>query len=113
MRTEEQKQRLIAWAEALESGKYSQAMGRLTTLDIEGERGFCCIGVACEVERIPRVSDTYVFPSERRLAYNADDAWFREKFGLSQEDQCKLVKMNDIARKSFKEIAVQLREWAQ
>lgn len=47
------KERLIKWAEALESGKYKQASGFLRRKNhFDGpEFLYCCLGVACEVFR--------------------------------------------------------------
>lgn len=42
--TQEQKDRNIRLAEALESGKYTQATGRL-----RNKAGYCCLGVACDL----------------------------------------------------------------
>lgn len=38
------KERLRLWVAALRSGEYTQASGRL-----HDSRGYCCLGVACEV----------------------------------------------------------------
>lgn len=46
---------VIAWVEALESGKYEQGMGQLKLMEPEGpddEYGapkYCCLGVACDI----------------------------------------------------------------
>jgi hypothetical protein len=47
--------------EALRSGKYAQATGLLKKnirLDIEPKKGFCCLGVACEISGLGRFSDS-------------------------------------------------------
>ena len=49
MLTQEQKERLIKWAEALESGKYEQTTGRLR----KGNK-HCCLGVACDLSHLDR-----------------------------------------------------------
>lgn len=46
-------EKLTKWVEALRSGQYGQVTGRLGQLAEGGEavRGFCCLGVLCEVAR--------------------------------------------------------------
>lgn len=48
------------WCEALESGRYEQGTRVLATMT----NTFCCLGVLCEVLRIPQTVDNY----ERRYA---------------------------------------------
>lgn len=40
------------WVDALRSGEYKQGKGILN-----GERGFCCLGVLCEVMELPKEKD--------------------------------------------------------
>lgn len=54
--------KLIEWAEALESGKYAQVANVLCAFDNVTQEpiGYCCWGVKCELEKIPkRVRDEY------------------------------------------------------
>lgn len=37
------------WVEALRSGEYEQARGKLCRKSDDGEENFCCLGVACEL----------------------------------------------------------------
>jgi len=37
------------WIEALRSGKFQQAHASLCLIDEEGEKRYCCLGVACEL----------------------------------------------------------------
>lgn len=37
------------WIEALESGDYEQTVGTLKGEDIDGNVGFCCLGVYCDL----------------------------------------------------------------
>lgn len=37
------------WVEALRSGNYKQTEGTLKGTDEEGDIGFCCLGVFCEI----------------------------------------------------------------
>lgn len=43
------KEAAMRWADALESGKYKQTIGML-----KDERGYCCLGVLCEVDGIKK-----------------------------------------------------------
>lgn len=45
---EPNKERIKLWVEALRSGKYKQAKGRLR----QGENSYCCLGVACEISNL-------------------------------------------------------------
>lgn len=45
---EQQAANRALWVAALRSGKYKQARHRLCR-DSDGEKAFCCLGVACEV----------------------------------------------------------------
>ncbi len=40
-----------AWVEALESGEFKQARGKLTKIGTRGILSHCCLGVACELYR--------------------------------------------------------------
>lgn len=40
------------WVEALRSGEYQQGKGHLTVLDADGNKFYCCLGVACEVSGV-------------------------------------------------------------
>ena len=42
--TKPTKQQIKKWVRALRSGEYSQTTGKL-----QGEFGYCCMGVACEI----------------------------------------------------------------
>lgn len=57
------------WVEALRSGKFKQAKRSLTRSLGNGEVGFCCLGVACEVAgTVQRVTVDYGIDGAR-LAY--------------------------------------------
>lgn len=43
------KNNMLAWAEALESGDYEQGVGALCAVNSDGVARFCCLGVATEV----------------------------------------------------------------
>jgi hypothetical protein len=40
------------WLAALRSGKYKQAKGALLLKDAEGNKSYCCLGVACDIQGI-------------------------------------------------------------
>lgn len=51
----EYKRRIQLWVDALRSGNYTQAFGKLKVISREGlgeQDGHCCLGVACEVARL-------------------------------------------------------------
>jgi hypothetical protein len=79
-----------AWIDALRSGDYKQASGRLETPE-----GFCCMGV------LAKVVGVQPDPTSGRLA----DAFYGETVGLSEENQMKLARLNDKRKFSFERIA--------
>jgi hypothetical protein len=40
---------IIKWVQALRSGEFKQDNGRLAKIDAQGNKSYCCLGVACEV----------------------------------------------------------------
>ena len=108
---EEQKQHRKDWVEALRSGKYEQGSGLLR----EGNY-YCCIGVACEVAKIPFTKsskDLYRYGEEENTDMAPDEA--QEYYGLASEDgsltlenterYTSLTILNDQERWSFEDIA--------
>ena len=100
-----------AWVDALRSGEYQQVTGQLKdTLDEEGEIvGYCCLGVLCEIAkkkgfiREYNASDEGVPPQVRKLVgLTTGDGDFARR---GHEGELSLVSENDIAKKSFKQIA--------
>lgn len=94
------------WVEALESGKYEQGMGQLRN----SNNRYCCLGVACDVND-PTLWDGvdmgwYKGEGDEELSDN-----LLNKLGLTSDDQCNLIDMNDNQRKTFPEIAAYLREF--
>lgn len=49
--SDEERAHIKLWIKALRSGKYRQASTRLARRDIDGNVGYCCLGVACELYR--------------------------------------------------------------
>jgi hypothetical protein len=106
--TEEIKEQIGTWIEALRSGKYIQAKGSLQ----HESGGFCCLGVGCKIFILPEQLKEW--GNGRILGYMANtqdhapewlkkiDTDFRERTG-----KC-LVELNDghaIHQFSFDEIA--------
>jgi hypothetical protein len=93
----------IPWLKKLRSGRYKQINGRLRKYKFveNGKstlvRGYCCIGVLCTTD-----------PEAKKAIDDMEtslDSEYLEKFGLTEEEQDILMKMNDQQGKSFKEIA--------
>lgn len=87
------------WIEALRSGRYKQARGRLRKGDC-----FCCLGVLCDLydpsgwempsgETMYRDSISYLPNEINRVS------------GITGNLELQLAEMNDSGRKSFAEIA--------
>jgi len=104
----------LAWVEALESGKYDQA-----THGLGCSQGFCCLGVACEINNLERREDSsgdyrYFHGDMSNGAYLPGH--FHEELGLRNNTGSNvnkifrsLAQMNDEGR-SFADIAKTLRE---
>ena len=78
------------WIKALRSGKYNQAQGKLYE---EKDDSYCCLGVLCEVGKIPSIKGLGV------TAYDGDyevlTPRLLKKFGLSPIQQEELAEKND------------------
>lgn len=119
--------RLMKWIEALESGKYCQTWDAL-----RDNLGFCAIGVAMDVH-LDRLGDQgsaewvpyKVLIGQGRsvktyeLSYSDEGDLLREDselgrlrtmFGLSEDEEAEIIKLNDSRRWSFEDIAQYLRE---
>lgn len=106
---EMRKDRLDAWTTALRSGQYPQ-----TTEALRDDRGFCCLGVACEISPIEGKAN-----ARGDFLYDGYDANLPysviEWLGIRGEDsenpvmfhgfQNKLTGMNDNDQLNFTEIA--------
>lgn len=106
------------WIEALESGKYTQCMGKL----FDG-KNYCCLGVACDIfldqEFVETDSEdtSYVVEGTREgleLPYFLmEEMGMKKSYGQLLENDnsinASLVNMNDGGR-SFEEIAQAIRE---
>ena len=94
------------WIEALRSGKYKQADGRLH----DGKK-FCCLGVLYDVEFdgdwiLIDDADAWSVLSDYMIEDNSSHLsdTFREGCGISEDTQSTLITMNDEG-KSFEAIA--------
>lgn len=99
------------WVSALRSGKYGQITGDL----YDGENGYCCLGVLCEIGmENPWARNV----DGERLAEDGGDFYanrniFNIPIGGSDEtwSQARLAKMNDDGA-SFAEIADYIEKYA-
>ena len=92
------------WLEALRSGRFPQAAGRL-----KSDQGYCCLGVLCEVNEVPQDRSpigTYEFTFQSRFGGEyAGYAMPPDNYeGLEDWHYTELVTMNDRGR-PFKDIA--------
>lgn len=100
------------WAQALESGEYAQATGRLADTDEEGEPvSYCCLGVACDLAIRAGVLDSFD-PDHADLAdsyrYRAVMRWIGLRDVSGKYASGSLAVDND-AGETFREIAATIR----
>lgn len=100
------------WVKALRSGKYKQDIGQLRS-----EKGYCCLGVACEVSIKNRVilnvsqtkDNTYLYDGDEGVLPESVSQWLgvdRDPVltnGKRLHVSCSTL--NDHRRKTFNEIA--------
>lgn len=84
--------KLNRWIKALKSGDFKQAHNELTNRN----EGFCCMGVLCEIEGLPKKSSNYKFPCKDECNkvwhhFVPPAGWL----GLTGEQINKLAKLND------------------
>lgn len=109
------------WVKALRSGEYKQGRNFLCAWDSEDqEYRMCCLGVLADIafegEWIMDTcveSATYVFESDKNEYITghtelSEDAL--KKLGITDDDQEKLIKMNDDIGLSFHVIAAYIEE---
>lgn len=95
------KQLRDAWVAALRSGQYKQGVGTLRKGDT-----YCCLGVLCEVAKIPyRLSDTDLSCTNKLRSFGEDAGLFDRPNQRTQSAQARLMEMNDNEGTSFPEIA--------
>lgn len=100
----------IAWIKALESGKYAQ-----TEYCLRDARGFCCLGVFCDVvepdgwskEKYMGMLMKNAISHKRSVSLLSQR--MREMIDLSDYHMDRVVEMNDNGS-TFADIAIYLRE---
>lgn len=109
----------LKWLEALESGKYKQAEGRLRRPREDGKSyGYCCLGVLCNIAVQDGVGTWEKAGSESPTYFTLDGEddgvglvySMQQVVGIENALQSRLISMNDDEGKSFKEIAKHLRQ---
>lgn len=76
--TEDQKKNTQAWVDALRSKDFKQAQKML----FNGNDSYCCLGVACEIQEIPKESLIhYRFPDGASSSVAPPSDWFEETYG--------------------------------
>lgn len=89
-----------AFVKALRSGKYKQTRNQLVTKD--GRH--CGLGVLCVV--------TDSKPTEYREGEYFLPTRVRNASGLTYQEEFQIVKMNDLERKTFSQIADAVEAWS-
>src|SRR4051812_20251215 len=88
------------WIAALLSGDYEQTIGAL-----RNKRGFCCLGVACDIDDNTRwifIKDMCIYHYIN--SFSVPPLEISHKIGLEYEEINELVDMNE-SGKTFPEIA--------
>lgn len=102
------------WIKALRSGDYYQTNGDLAKQRKDGEWGFCCLGVLCEVEKLDETEGFW--PNTVGYKYGRSESdtnlprKFQQEVGLTDWQQDELIEMNDSGKK-FSTIAKKLETW--
>lgn len=94
------------WLQALRSGNYEQGTAYLANYS-QGKTKFCCLGVLCEVAGVQRIKneDKKVFEYGNLRAHSLFYWDLLSHFGLTEEQQKHLAKLNDGVRHNFPQIA--------
>lgn len=104
----EYRERLVT---ALRSGEFEQGHGALNK---DGK--FCCMGVFCEVEGLPKTeretngSKYILYGYKGKETIHLPPASLRSKARLTDDNLIKLIHLNDSNKKSFEEIADWIEE---
>lgn len=102
------------WIAALRSDKYPQAVGGLRIINADlSVKGFCCLGVYCEVAGYRRVDPlsgsfgAYIMPNGEVETVSIPAEILKELLGQENiyDKVNALIGMNDTKKKSFSEIA--------
>ena len=92
-------EQLEKWADALESGKYSQQTDEYC---LKRDGSYCCLGVANEIFNLGATKDGGYIVNTNRTG-SLDFVW------IPQEDQYNFSRMNDLNELSFTKIAKYIR----
>lgn len=100
------------WVKALESGKYEQVKNTLKGKTNDGNVGYCCLGVACQL-RADSANRARPWGKKGVNSYAQRCEGVKEEYAgswlLPESEQVKLSTLNDNGS-SFKEIAKTIRE---
>ena len=91
------------WLRALRSDKYEQATNALQ----DGEGGYCCLGVLCDIVDPKGWNDDLVWthkPKQESGEVQLPGS-FRKHLEISEREQSTLMTMNDEDEYTFEEIA--------
>ena len=94
------KERITIWCEALESGIYQQAIGKL-----KDGNGYCCLGVACEISNLGE----WTYSGE----YSTDDGITRFTLPLIVQNWYGLEHENPLVNLTSEEYATFLVNYAK
>ncbi len=113
----------LAWTQALRSGEYDQTQEALCRkypkedggVNAEGNAidipaGYCCLGVLCEVASLrqskPDADGDAGFSYHGKYLSRGDlTADLRDRFGLDEDAERQLIRMNDEGNEGFEAIA--------
>lgn len=121
----DQKENLLRWADALESGEYAQGTG---TLHRRSNNTYCCLGVAAKVapDEVLQACGTQRRPMtggqiDRGLELvEGDETWSNfltdglgQLHGLDVGTQSRIARLNDEGQITFEEIASAVRGYVE
>jgi len=93
------------WLKALRSGKFAQGHDALCQDDDTGATSFCCLGVLAHMDTDVDWEDR----DDNRYSLDGDAGEltdkYLDKYGISFDAQCQLIRLNDSEGLSFKRIA--------
>lgn len=97
------------WLKALRSGRFQQGQHSLfQRVPRTREKRYCCLGVLCVVAGATNRSDGYHYKG--KVAESFLSSTLTKVAKLSEEEQWKLVRMNDSQGASFEDIALYVEE---
>lgn len=94
--TPTQKLNVQQWLAALESNNYRHTKAQLSVEFNDYKNGFCCLGVLCEINKLPHLIDKgYIFPDGYINNAMPSSTWFQETTGLNLDTANDLADIND------------------